>query len=419
MATNSLNFKLIFLIIFLSTFLFKNAFSTDNYIVAIVNKLPITKVDVINRAKLLSVSIDNEVNFENLENFYNQSLKILINEKIIFSAGNKINENLSSLVSQKATASLLMEFGNSRSKLDQFTKKISVPKSALLDKYKAQIIWGIVIRDKYKVQFSKIEKNIKRTIEDNKKKKVEDLYDLAEIVIYKKNNNKILHRINAALRDGASFLDIAKRISISNSSKFNGKIGWFNFQKLPEFIKSRDTIINEGDIFSFPEKDKIKIIKILAKRVMGKVSKNEDIILLAQVKFPINFQKQNTVYEKIKVNLDNLLSNSKDCEILRNIDNQKNKNLELTIIKSRIADLSPKIINIIKNTDILKTSKPIFYGNNGYAYIKCDRKKAKLEKIDYKKLKKKTINKYFLIYSEKLLKRLNNEAKIIIIKKIK
>ena len=98
---------------------------------------------------------------------------------------------------------------------------------------------------------------------------------------------------------------------------------------------------------------------------------------------------------------------------------ENSKSLNLKIIKSRIADLNPKIQNIIKSINFFKTSEPIFYGNNGYAYIKCDNKKAKLGKIDYEKIKKTRMNKYFLIYSEKLLKRLNNEANIIEIKKMK
>ena len=44
---------------------------------------------------------------------------------------------------------------------------------------------------------------------------------------------------------------------------------------------------------------------------------------------------------------------------------------------------------------------------------------AKLNKINYEKLKEKKLNQYFLIYSEKLLERLNNEANISFVEKIK
>ena len=55
--------------------------------------------------------------------------------------------------------------------------------------------------------------------------------------------------------------------------------------------------------------------------------------------------------------------------------------MDLKVIKSRIADLSPKIESMIKNINFFEISKPVFLGNNGYVYVKCDKKEAKLNKI--------------------------------------
>ena len=419
MNDNSFNFKFFFFIIFFFITLVKNVFGDENYIVTIVNKIPITKVDVVNRAKLISISIDKNISEDSLKNYYNQSLRTLVKEKIIISAGNKINKNLSSIVSEKANQLLLAEFSNSKFKLNQFIKKFAIPKSVLLEKYKTQLIWGIVIKNTYKEQFSKIRKDIDKTLELNKKAQNEDLYDLAEIVIVKKNNSELLKKINFALENGISFLDIAKQISISSSSKFNGKIGWKNFKNLPDFVKRKKNAIREGDIYTYVEKDKMKLIKILVKRLNGKLSLSENEILLAQVKFPINFQKQNIIYEKTKKYLDSILLNKNNCEVLKNLKKENKYKLKLKIIKSRIADLNPKVQKIINNINFFETSMPIFYGNNGYTYIKCDSRKAELNKIDYKKLKNTAMNKYFLIYSEKLLKRLSNAANITLIENIK
>jgi len=177
MVIKFLNLKFFFLIIFLATYIFKHAFSEENYIVNIVNNIPITKVDIYNRAKLISISINQNSKIKNIENYYNQSLQTLINEKVILSAGKKINKNLTSIVSNQANQMLLAEFDNSKLKLNQFLKKHSISKSALLEKHKAQLIWGIVLRDKYKIQFSKIEKNIEQTLESNEFRNNEDLYD--------------------------------------------------------------------------------------------------------------------------------------------------------------------------------------------------------------------------------------------------
>ena len=417
MTINFLNLKILLLIILSSAYIFKNAFGKENYIVTIVNKIPITKVDIFNRAKLISLSIDKSSDVKNLENYYSQSHQTLINEKIILSAGEKINKNLSSIVSNQANQMLLAEFENSKQKLDQFIKIYSIPKSTLLEKYKAQLIWGIVLRNKYKKQFSKIEKNIEQTIKSKNYENKEDLYDLAEIII--NNNNTLLEKINFAIKDGANFLEIAKQISISSSAKFSGKIGWNNYQDLPKFMKNKGNIINEGEIFTFTEKDKIKIIKVLAKRQKGRISKKEDIVLLVQIKFPINFQKKTIAYKNIKNELNNLLSNKSSCDVLKIFEKKNSKNLNLTVINSRIADLSPKLENIIKGINLFEISQPIFLGNHGYTYVKCDKRAAKLQRINYEKLKEKKLNQYFLMYSEKLIKRLNNEANILFVEKIK
>ena len=117
--------------------------------------------------------------------------------------------------------------------------------------------------------------------------------------------------------------------------------------------------------------------------------------------------------------LDKLLSNKSTCDVLKIFEKKNSKNLDLKVIKTRIADLSPKIESIIENINFFQTSKPIFHGNSGYTYVKCDKREAKLDKINYKKFRETTLNKYFLIYSEKLLKRLNNEANILLVEKIK
>ena len=51
----------------------------ENYILSTVNTIPISKIDVINRAKLISFSINQDLKFKNLKNFYNQSY-ILLNK---------------------------------------------------------------------------------------------------------------------------------------------------------------------------------------------------------------------------------------------------------------------------------------------------------------------------------------------------
>ncbi len=395
-------------IIFCNIFI-NNAFGSENFVVTTVNKIPITKNDIVNRAKIISFSIKKNTDFKKLQNYYNQALNSLINEKIILSAGLKINNNIIKIVTPKANQILLNEFDNSKDKLDKFINYLSIPKAKLLEKYESQLVWEIVLKNKFKDQLLKLDNIVQNDIEDRKNRKTEDLYDLAEIVISKNNNQNLLNQIKYALKNGVNFLDLAKQVSISSSAKFKGKVGWKNYQNLPRYIKSKKINLNEGDIISFPTKDKIKIIKILAKRLNGKFSKNETSVILGQIKFPINFQKKDVAYKKVKYVVKDLLTNKKSCKNLNIIKNQ-NKNYSVNIIKSRLADISTKIQNVIKNFELYKISQPIFLGNYGYTYIICDVKKPKSEKNTILELKNKMMQKHYLIISERYLKRLNKEA---------
>ena len=395
-------------IIFCNIFI-NNAFGSENFVVTTVNKIPITKNDIVNRAKIISFSIKKNTDFKKLQNYYNQALNSLINEKIILSAGLKINNNIIKIVTPKANQILLNEFDNSKDKLDKFINYLSIPKAKLLEKYESQLVWGIVLKNKFKDQLLKLDNIVQNDIEDRKNRKTEDLYDLAEIVISKNNNQNLLNQIKSALKNGVNFLDLAKQVSISSSAKFKGKVGWKNYQNLPRYIKSKKINLNEGDIISFPTKDKIKIIKILAKRLNGKFSENETSVILGQIKFPINFQKKDVAYKKVRYAVKDLLTNKKSCKNLNIIKNQ-NKNYSVNIIKSRLADISTKIQNVIKNFELYKISQPMFLGNYGYTYIICDVKKPKSEKKTILELKNKMMQKHYLIISERYLKRLNKEA---------
>ena len=60
---------LILIFSFLLNILAFKVYANENYVLSTVNKIPITKFDVINRAKLISFSVDQDLEFKNLKNF--------------------------------------------------------------------------------------------------------------------------------------------------------------------------------------------------------------------------------------------------------------------------------------------------------------------------------------------------------------
>ena len=230
-----------------------------------------------------------EANYDKL--FYDFSIKNTEGEIVNFS---KLadNKNIENLVNKQSESLLLAEFKNSEIQLTNFLKKLSIPKSTILDKYKTQLILGYVVKNKYKSQLINLETIVEKNINSEKNLRKEDLFELAEIVINKKNNSKLYNEIQSALQNGANFLNIAKQISTSSSSKFNGKIGWKTLDEASIITKNKKNTFLEGDILSYSTNDKIYFFKILAIRLNGQLSQKENKVLLVEAKFPINFKKK-------------------------------------------------------------------------------------------------------------------------------
>ena len=410
--------NLILILFLLSNTFFGKIFANENYVLSTVNNLPITKFDVINKAKIIAFSINQDLQFKNLKSFYNQSLKTLTNERIIEASGLLINKNINKMVYKQAYQLTLQDFDNSENKLNKFINKLSIPKSTIVDKFKSQLIWSTILRDTFKKEIQNIDKQSKEIFRKQTARSKTTLYDLAEIVLEKRGNAQILKNINLALKQGSSFLNIAKQISIGSSEKFKGKIGWKTYDNLPNYIVNKKLEINEGDIISFQVKDKIRIIKILVKRNNGLLSEIENKVLLAQVNFKVNFKDREIAYIDVKERLTKLLDKKVNCNNLKKLNNNNNKDLNLRVFNSRIADLSPSIQRIIKNKDLYEISKPFYFGNNGFTYITCNKQSAKLVKSNFAQIKKNIMEKQFRIFSEKLIKKLNKQANIINIENI-
>jgi peptidyl-prolyl cis-trans isomerase SurA len=384
----------------------------ENYIVALVNNIPITKIDVEDKAKLLAYSIEKDISQKNLNKFFNQSLKSLITENLIRGEGLKFNKNILNLVKNKAYSNLLSDYNQSDFFLNQLIQELNISKSVVLNKYETEIILGILLQNKFKQQFENLNQEIQEIITEKELEKNKDKFELAEIIIPKPGNLELFNKIKNALNKGSNFSYIAEQVSINPSAKKGGNIGWRTLENLPIEITSNNQLINEGDIFYFIKKNTYRIIKILVKRHQGKISNIEDQILLAVINFKINFGEKKAVYLTVKDEVDDLLKNNKGCNELKKFNNNINKDITLRVINSRIADLDVNLQNKINNLKLYEIMKPIYEGNKGYLYILCDKAKNQLINFNPDLIKKELIDERISILSSRYLKKLNQNAVI-------
>ena len=118
--------------------------------------------------------------------------------------------------------------------------------------YKLQIetMWNELIFNKYKNQINVNEKIIKEEINNIKKNKKQESYNLSEIVFSLENSDSLESKFKDLKKaiDEKGFKNVATIYSISDTSKFGGDIGWIDESQLSKEILKEIKSIKIGQI---------------------------------------------------------------------------------------------------------------------------------------------------------------------------
>ena len=128
---------------------------------------------------------------------------------------------------------------NNRLKLDSVEYKLQI-----------ETMWNELIYNKYKNQVNINEKKIKEEINNIKKNKKQEKYNLSEIVFSLENSDSLDSKFNDLKKaiDEQGFKNVATIYSISDTSKFGGDIGWIDESQLSKEILKEIKSIKIGQI---------------------------------------------------------------------------------------------------------------------------------------------------------------------------
>lgn len=246
-----MKYKKKILIIFLfSFFSLTNVNSLENKIELKVENYIITSIDVLNEMNYLSIL---NLNFMNLNE--NNKLTIakesLIREKIKLIEINKFkNLKLENSILNELLATTYKN--NGFDTFENFVKHLS-KNNLNLDIIKKKItieaLWNQIIFSKFSSQIKIDENKIKNEVIKNADKKSKS-YNLSEILFNiedSKNKNKKIDLIKQEINE-KGFENAALLYSISETSRFGGKIGWVNFNALNKDIKRALLNLEIGEI---------------------------------------------------------------------------------------------------------------------------------------------------------------------------
>ena len=127
---------------------------------------------------------------------------------------------------------------NTESEFEKYLEGSKISLDYIKKKIQIEILWNQLIYDKYIAQINIDQNKLKEKLKELSNKANQKVYLLSEILFDKENNSsfeKKLEDINQSINE-IGFNNTANIFSITDSSKFGGKIGWIEEQKLSKKI---------------------------------------------------------------------------------------------------------------------------------------------------------------------------------------
>ena len=295
----------LFLLLIIS---FKSSTAENFYIVYKVNNEIITNSDIEKEYRYL-VSLNNQ-----LKNLEKQKIIELSKESALREKIKKIE-----LIKYFDLKTINIDIDNylenfyrnlnmkNKKEFKEYLQSNKISLNYVQKKIEIEILWNQLIYDRYigqiNIDRNQLKEKVKKLISTKKQKK----YSLSEILFDIENNSnfeKKLENINQSISE-IGFKNTANIYSISDSSKFGGKIGWIEEQKLSTKILEQLKVLEVGQYTSpIQVGSSFLILKIEEIKYENAII-NEDEELNKMIQFETNKQLDQfskIFYEKIKIN---------------------------------------------------------------------------------------------------------------------
>ena len=177
----------------------------------------------------------------------------------------------------------------------------------VLKKIEVETVWNQMIYQKYKTQLQINPEKLKKIISLKKNNQENNLLSLIEIVFEKKKDEKFQEKLTQIQNsiEEIGFENTANIYSVSESSKFGGKLGWVNEESLTKKVLEGINGLKIGEqtaVLDMGSSYVILKIQDIKKQI---IEINEDTALKKMIKFEENKQLENfsrIYYNKVKIN---------------------------------------------------------------------------------------------------------------------
>ena len=300
--------QLILIFCFLLIIFLNNDLYASIIIKVKVNNEIITNIDLEKEAeylKILNPGLNQLNNNKVLELAKISLVNEIIKEKEIikFVDINKNNEFVEEYLKNLYSK---LNYNSEKEFINELDSKDNYSINEIKEKIKLELLWNELIYNKYnqqvKIDKKKLIEKIKNIKNENQKE-----YLLSEIIFKKKKDESLenlFNQIKLSIND-IGFNNTANIYSISESSKFGGKLGWVNENSLSNLISDKLSMLKEteytdlikiGNSYLLLKIDQIKVSEI-------KIDKQKELNKLIQLETNKQLNQFSRIYfNKSKIN---------------------------------------------------------------------------------------------------------------------
>ena len=302
--------KIFYIFFLLILFKFSNLYSSEVYIELKIENEIITNFDIEKEEKYL-LALNNNLTQIPKKQLYELSKNSIVNEKI------KKKELLryfdlekADIIMKDVTKNFYNKLGfKNENQFSSYLNQHQININYVKEKLKIETLWNQLVYNKFNNQIT-IDENklkIKMNNELKNKSKIQEfnlseiLFNLKEGEKYEEKHKLILKSINIS-----GFENTSNLFSISDSSKFGGKIGWIKKTQLSKNIIEKLEKINVGDITEpMGAANGYLILKInKIRQIEKKINLDEELKTLIEIEKNRQLNEFSQIYfNKIKKNI--------------------------------------------------------------------------------------------------------------------
>ena len=385
-------------------------------VIALVNSEPITNLELTDRVRYLRRATQLEASEEILRR---DALQGLIADRLKLQFGQSVVPELFSRLNGTAQKILDDNFGRDGKPGSVILKELNIPQRTILNKIKADILWGNALRKKFKRQFANVKKTAQRELERLKQLKSEPQIRFSEIILLPNPNRSpkatlsLGEQIVTALENGADFASIAQQYSDAATGSRGGLVDWVFASRLPEQIRTPLLSNESGQVvgpLSFG--GQIFILRKSEMRENGQLDPLATEITLVRAVAPIPVTSS---AEQRQMASDMLLQQTQainNCSNMADFATILSPDIPVMLEGLTMGSLSPQMQKVVTSLDVGEKTAPLSLSEGMVVFMLCDKKAPELDLPDLQKIEQAELEKLLSTLSSRFLLRLQRQASI-------